>query len=79
MTINLEAHNNCPFIPGKIVNISASFLCDTGAAITAISSTFYKQVPSLTKHPPDKLTAQSIKTVNGEIVPVQGLALIPFK
>ena len=36
MTINLESHNNCPFIPGKIDNISASFLCDTGAAITAI-------------------------------------------
>ena len=79
MTINLEPHNNCPFILGKIDNISASFLCDTGAAITAISSTFYKQVPNLTKHPPDKLAVQSIKTVNGEIVPVQGLALIPFQ
>ena len=79
MTINLETHNNCPFIPGKIDNIPASFLCDTGAAITAISSAFYKQVPSLTKHPPDTLAVQSIKTVNGEIVPVQGLALIPFQ
>ena len=79
MTINLESHNNCPFIPGKIDNISASFLRDTGAAITAISSSFYTQVPSLTKHPPDKLAVQSIKTVNGEIVPVQGLALIPFQ
>ena len=63
----------------KIDNIPASFLCDTGAAITAISSAFYKQVPSLTKHPPDTLGVQSIKTVNGEIVPVQGLALIPFQ
>ena len=79
MTINLETHNNCPFILGKIDNIPASFLCDTGAAITAISLAFYKQVPSLTKHPPDTLAVQSIKTVNGKIVPVQGLALIPFQ
>ena len=79
MTINLESHNNCPFIPGKIDNISASFLCDTGAAITAISSSFYTQVPSLAKHPPDKLAVQSIKTVNDEIVPVLRLTLIPFQ
>ena len=79
MTINLQSHNNCPFIPGKIDNISASFLCDTDAAIIAISSSFYTQVPSLTKHPPGKLSVLSIKTVNGEIVQVLGLTLIPFQ
>ena len=78
MTINLESYNNFPFIPGKIDNISASFLCDTGTAITA-SSSFYTQVPSLTKHLPDKLAVQSIKTVNGEIVAALGLTLIPFQ
>ena len=56
MTISLETHNNCPFIPGKIDNILASFLCDTGAAKTALSSAFYEQVPTLTKHPPDTLS-----------------------
>ena len=38
MTISFETHSNCPFIPGKIDNILASLLCDTGAAKTAISS-----------------------------------------
>ena len=79
MTISLETHNNCPFMPCKIDNIPASFLCDNGAVKTAKSSTFYEQVPSLTKHPPDTLSVKSIKTVNNEIVPVQVLALIPFQ
>ena len=56
-----------------------SYVILHGAAITAISSAFYKQVPSLTKHPSDKLAVQSINIVNGKIVLVQGLPLVPFQ
>ena len=79
ISVHFEKQNNCPFISGKISDHSVSFLCDTGAAITTISSAFFRRLPNLTKHPPSSLMMQSIRTVSGESVPISGLALIPFQ
>ena len=35
-TVLFKIRNNYPFVPGRIGELSVPFLCDTGAAITAI-------------------------------------------
>ena len=79
IAVPFETCNNCPFISGRIYDLSLSFLRDTGAAITTVSSAIFQRLPSLTKHPPSSLMMQSIRTVSGESVPITGLALIPFQ
>ena len=79
IAVPFEIRNNCPFTSGKICDLSVSFLCDTGAAITALSSALFERLPSLTKHPPSSLMPQSIRTASGESVPITGLALVPFQ
>ena len=82
IAVPFETGNNFPFISGRICDISVSFFCDTGVAITTISLALFKRLSSLTNKTSTEfinLMSQSIRTISGESVPITGLALIPFK
>ena len=49
-----------------------AFLCHSSATLPAL----FKRVPGFTKHPPKAAKVGSIRTVSGESISVDGLALI---
>lgn len=58
------------YVTGSIFNRISQMLVDTGASVTAVSSSFFSSLPSSPQLQPSNLL--TIRTVSGEELPVQG-------
>ena len=62
------------YVTGSILNQKSHILVDTGASVTAVSTSFFSSLPSSPQLQPSTLL--TICTVSGEELPVQGQATL---
>ena len=78
--ISFKMRNHSPSIDGKICDLPLTFLCDIGAAISAVSSALVQRLPCRPyQAPPDALPTPSIRRVSGELLPIEGAVLLTFQ
>ena len=77
--IRLACPNNNLCVDGSILGTKCSFLIDTGASISAVKAQVWRDLPPPTKHPPQSSLHKTIRTVNGQPIPVLGEVELPFE
>ena len=77
--IRLACPNNNLCVDGSILGTKCSFLIDTGASISAVKAQVWRDLPPPTKHPPQSSIHKTIRTVNGQPIPVLGEVELPFQ
>ena len=77
-TLPLSRDTNNASINGSVCDTELTFLVDTGANVTAITTDVWRQIPPPTKHPTSQTMISHIKSVSGESIPVLGQVKVPF-